>query len=248
LRLVSFGRPAGRWYFNGDRGYSAGVRGADTRSAFSGLFDLYVPIAVGVFAFVTLVLAVILIRDRARPGRVPSRTTSAPRLELAYAVTLAVVAAFLVWRSFDAVHRVDDVTAHAALAPGSGPAGLTVGLVAAKWSWRFDYPGGVVEQGYGPDRPPTLVVPAGRPVRFRVTSLDVVHAFWIPAARAKYDAVPGRTNVFDLAFDAGIDYRDGRCSEFCGAYHDQMRFRVSVRSPAAFGAWLRARQRQVAGP
>ena len=223
------------------------MRGADTRSAFSGLFDLYVPIAVGVFALVVLVLAVILLRDRARPGRTPSRTAAAPRLELAYALTLAVIAAFLVWRSFDAVHRVDGVTAHAAPAPGAGPAGLTVGLVAAKWNWRFDYPGGVVEQGYGPDRLPTLVVPAGRPVRFRLTSLDVVHAFWIPAARAKYDAVPGRTSVFDLAFDPGVDYGDDRCSEFCGAYHDEMRFRVSVRSPAAFAAWLRARRRQGAG-
>jgi cytochrome c oxidase subunit 2 len=224
------------------------VRGADTRSAFSGLFDLYVPIAAGVFAFVVLVLAVILVRDRARPGRAPSRRASAPRLELAYAVALALISAFLVWRSFDAVHRTDGVTARAAAAPGAGPAGLTIGAVAAKWNWRFEYPGGVAEQGAGPDRLPTLVVPAGQPVRFRLTSLDVVHALWIPAARAKYDAVPGRTNVFDLLFEPGVDYTDDRCSEYCGQYHEQMQFRVSVRPPAAFRAWLRARRRQAGAP
>jgi cytochrome c oxidase subunit II len=225
-------------------GTAARVRGADTRSAFSSLFDLYVPIAGGVFAIVVLVLAVILVRDRARAGRVASRRSSAPRVELGYAVALGLIAAFLVWRSFDVVHRVDGVTAHAVQAPGAGPGGLTVGLVAAKWNWRFVYPGGVVQQGDGPHHLPALVVPAGEPVRFRLTSLDVVHSFWIPEARFKYDAIPGRANVFDLVFQPGTAYRDDRCSEFCGQYHEQMRFTVSVRAPAAFAAWLRARQRQ----
>jgi cytochrome c oxidase subunit 2 len=216
--------------------------GADTRDAFSGLFDLYVPIAAGVFAVIVAALALILIRDRAGRRPAPSTTASAPRLELAYAVGLALVAAFLVWRSFDAVHRENATVARAAPAPGAGPAGLTVGVVAAKWNWRFVYPGGVAEQGDGPDRLPTLVVPAGQPVRFRLTTRDVVHSFWIPEARFKYDAFPGRTNVFDLVFDPGIAYRDDRCSEFCGQYHEQMRFRVSVRAPAAFRAWLAGRQ------
>jgi cytochrome c oxidase subunit 2 len=194
-----------------------------------------------------LTLVVILVRDRAREGGPPpSARSSAVRLEIGYAVLLALVAAFLVWRSFDAVHRVNQTVARAAPAPGAGSAGLTVGLQAAKWNWRFTYPGGVVEQGEGPARLPTLVVPAGQPVRFRLTSVDVVHAFWIPEARFKYDAIPGRTNTFDLRFDAGIDYRDDRCSEFCGQYHEQMRFRVAVKAPAAFRAWLRARQAQVA--
>jgi cytochrome c oxidase subunit 2 len=221
--------------------------GADTRGAFSGLFDLYVPIAAGVFALVVIALAVIVIRDRARPGgQPPSRRSGAPRLETGYAVVLALVAAFLVWRSFDSVHRVNHTVARAAPAPGAGHAGLTIAVVGAKWNWRFTYPGGVVEQGEGPARLPTLVVPAGQPVRFRLTSIDVVHAFWIPEARFKYDAIPGRTNTFDLLFDQGIDYRDDRCSEFCGEYHEQMRFRVVVEAPAAFRAWLRARQGEAA--
>ncbi|MCW2993645.1 MAG: ctaC2 [Conexibacter sp.] len=223
------------------------ARGADTRGAFSGLFDLYVPIAAGVFALVVIVLVVIVVRDRARPGGPsPSTRSSAGRPEVAYAVVLALVAAFLVWRSFDSVHRVNQTVARAAPAPRAGRAGLTIAVVGAKWNWRFTYPGGVVEQGEGPTRLPTLVVPAGQPVRFRLTSADVIHAFWIPEARFKYDAIPGRTNTFDLLFDPGVDYRDDRCSEFCGEYHEQMRFRVAVKAPAAFRAWLRARQDEAA--
>lgn len=87
-----------------------------------------------------------------------------------------------------------------------------------------------------------LVVPSGGPVRFRLSTLDVVHAFWIPAARYKYDAIPGRTNVFDMRFEEGVAYDSARCSEFCGEYHDQMTFGVDVRPPGEFRAWLRARQ------
>jgi cytochrome c oxidase subunit 2 len=221
--------------------------GADTRGAFSGLFDLYVPIAAGVFALVVITLAVIVVRDHARRGGPrPSTRASAVRLEVGYAVVLAVIAGFLVWRSFASVHRLNQTVAHAAPAPGAGPAGLTVDVQAAKWNWRFTYPGGVVEQGAGPARLPTLVVPAGQPVRIRLTSADVIHAFWIPEARFKYDAIPGRTNTFDMLFDRGVDYRDDRCSEFCGQYHEQMRFRVAVKAPVAFRAWLRARQREAA--
>jgi cytochrome c oxidase subunit 2 len=217
--------------------------GADTRGEFSGLFDLYVPIAAGVFALVVIVLAFIVVRYRARPdGRAPSRQASAGRLEIGYAVVLALVAAFLVWRTFVSVHHVNQTVAQAAPAPRAGPAGLTIAVVGAKWNWRFTYPGGVVEQGEGPDRLPTLVVPAGQPVRFRLTSADVVHAFWIPQARFKYDAIPGRTNTFDMLFDRRIKYTNDRCSEFCGQYHEQMRFTVAVKAPAAFRAWLRARQ------
>jgi cytochrome c oxidase subunit 2 len=99
-------------------------------------------------------------------------------------------------------------------------------VIAAKWNWRFAYPGGVAEQGAGPDSLPTLVV----------------HAFWIPAARYKYDALPGRTSIFDMRFDPDVEYDSARCSEFCGTYHATMRFAVDVRPPEAFQAWLVRRQ------
>ncbi|MGI8660222.1 MAG: cytochrome c oxidase subunit II [Thermoleophilaceae bacterium] len=218
------------------------VATADTRGEFSELLSLYVPVAIAVFVLVCAALAVPLVRDRARPGRTPSRRTRAPRLEFAYVVGLALIAAVLAWRTLDGVAEVDAVTERAIAAPGAGPAGLTVRAVAAKWNWRFEYPGGVVQQGTGPDDFAVLVVPSGGAVRFRLTTRDVVHAFWIPAARYKYDAIPGRANVFDMQFDEGIVYDSARCSEFCGQYHDQMRFVVDVRPPGEFRAWLRERQ------
>lgn len=215
---------------------------ADTRGEFSELLSLYAPVAAAVFLLVCAALAFVLVRDRARPGRTPSRRTRATGLEIAYVVGLALIAAVLAWRTLDGVREVDAVTDRAIAAPGAGPAGLTVDVVAAKWNWRFQYPGGVVQQGESPDDPAVLVVPSGGAVRFRLTTRDVVHAFWIPAARYKYDAIPGRANVFDMRFDEGVEYDASRCSEFCGQYHDQMTFDVDVRPPEEFRAWLRGRQ------
>jgi cytochrome c oxidase subunit 2 len=223
------------------------VTGAgDTRGPYEQLQSLYLPIAGAVFVIVAVALVVIALRDRAGPGRDPSPRQSAPAVEISYVVALAIVAALLVWRSFAAMSDSDPVVARAAPAPGSGPAGLTIGVVASRWNWRLAYPGGVVQTGSGPAQPATLVVPAGEPVRFELTSRDVVHALWIPELRTKYDAMPGYTNVFDLRFAAGRDYSTARCSEFCGDLHDLMRLRVRVLAPAAFDAWLRARQRGAA--
>jgi cytochrome c oxidase subunit II len=216
--------------------------GGDTRGPYDQLASLYLPIAAVVFALVAVALVVVAIRFRARPGRTPSARQAAPRLEIAYALGLALVAALLLWRSFAAMSDSDPVVARAAPAAGAGPAGLTIGVVASRWNWRLAYPGGVVQSGDGRTRPATLVVPADRPVRFRLTSRDVVHALWVPELRAKYDAMPGYTNVFDLRFDSNGDYSTVRCSEFCGDLHDQMLLHVDVRAPAAFDTWLRGRR------
>jgi cytochrome c oxidase subunit 2 len=212
----------------------------DTRSTYGDLAGVYLPVALVVFALVMMALAVVALRFRARPGREPSSRMTAPRLEGAYIALLAVIAAALLWRSYEAIADVDPV-APAASRTVAGPPTLTIGVVASQWNWRFTYPGGVSRTGDGRDGYPVLVVPAGRDVRFRLTSQDVVHAFWIPALRAKYDAMPGYVNIFDLQFRPGLDYTTARCSEFCGTYHDEMQFRVRVLAPTAFDAWLRGR-------
>ncbi|MGX6447395.1 cytochrome c oxidase subunit II [Patulibacter sp. S7RM1-6] len=212
---------------------------ATTRDAFDGLAWVYGPVALAVYALVALALLWVGLRYRAGRRAEPSTTLARPRLEAAYALLLAVVAGLLLWRTYDATDRMDAV---AAIPTDDAPPALTVEVVASRWNWRFLYPGGVVQTGDGRGHPATLVVPADRPVRFRLTSRDVAHAFWIPELRTKYDALPGRTNAFGLRFPSGLRISDARCSEFCGEFHDQMVFRVDVRPPDAFAAWLRGRR------
>jgi len=217
-----------------------------TRDVFDRLAGVYGPVALVVFGLVVAVLTVVAVRFRARPGHAASAREASPRLEAGYAVGLALIAGLLVWRTYVAMAAIDPVNEQTTRASTQRPA-LTVGVVASRWTWRFSYPGGVVQVGDGQERLPELVVPADRPVRFRLTSADVVHGFWIPALRYKFDAVPGRSNVFDLRFVRGLDYSTSRCSEFCGLDHDQMRFRVTVMSSGGFRRWLRGRQGQAVG-
>jgi cytochrome c oxidase subunit 2 len=87
----------------------------------------------------------------------------------------------------------------------------------------------------GDIRPATLVVPSGQTVQFRMRSLDVIHSFFVPKLRFKRDAFPERTTEFDLVFhEPGFT---GRCAEFCGLHHADMRFNVEVLPPDEFARW-----------
>nr|YP_537078.1 cytochrome c oxidase subunit II [Orbinia latreillii]AAX50140.1 cytochrome c oxidase subunit II [Orbinia latreillii] len=80
------------------------------------------------------------------------------------------------------------------------------------------------------------VLPYKTELRLLITSTDVIHAWTIPAACVKADAIPGRLNQLGLSFSRpGVYY--GQCSEICGANHSFMPIVVEVVSPMAFVQW-----------
>lgn len=205
---------------------------SDTRSAYHDVAGVYGPIALAVLLLVFLLVVGIAVRYRASARRTRSQRAGAPGVEGLFVLALAAIAAGLVGFTFHTENREDRLAPHPA---------LTINVTAAKWTWRFGYPGGVT-QGGGSGTP-TLVVPAGVPVRFALTSYDVVHAFWIPDLRFKRDANPRAVTRFDLRFPGRGGYSGvGECSEFCGLDHADMRFLVRALSPARFRAWLGRRQ------
>lgn len=65
------------------------------------------------------------------------------------------------------------------------------------------------------------VVPIGTPIRFLITSTDVIHCWAIPSLGIKIDSTPGRLNQFITEIKKpGVYY--GQCSEICGPYHGFM--------------------------
>jgi cytochrome c oxidase subunit II len=203
-----------------------------TRSEYDHLFSIYVPIAIGVFALIfVVVLAAVLIFRRRPPERAARWHENNP-IEGTYAVLLACVAAFLLYLTFTAEHQVDTV------ANRQRPA-VVIDVTGSKWEWTFTYPayGFSVRSGTVGRQP--LVVPAGEAVRFRITSTDVIHSFWIPALRYKHDAIPGSVQIATLSFQPGVF--PGQCAEFCGLRHSDMIFVAHAVSPAAFATWARGR-------
>lgn len=213
---------------------SAGVAPAlvDTRKEYDHLFSIYVPIAIGVFLVIVIAVAIAVVIFRRRPVERAARWHEHNPIEGSYAVLLACVAAFLLYLTFTAEHRVDTVSnrQHAA---------VVVDVTGSKWVWTFTFPsyGFSVRSGAVGRQP--LVVPAGEPVRFNLTSTDVIHSFWIPALRFKHDAIPGSTQVITLTFSRGVF--PGQCAEFCGLRHADMIFTARAVSPSAFAAWARRR-------
>lgn len=201
----------------------------DTRHEYNWLFNIYIPIALGVFALFTCAIVGAVLWYRRRPVTRAARWHENNPLEAAYAVLLTCVAAFLLYLTFSAEHRVDTASAH------ERPA-LTVDVTAARWEWMFHYPayGITRESGYVGNQ--SLVVPEGVPIKFRIGSIDVVHSFWIPELRFKRDAIPGNTQAVTLYFDRTGTF-SGACAEYCGIHHSEMVFTVVVLSRAKFNRW-----------
>ena len=112
----------------------------------------------------------------------------------------------------------------------------------SQWWFKFEYPREQIE-GVGPlVTGNELVIPAGRPVRIALRTLDVIHSFWVPKLAGKVDMIPNRPNHLWLQADEP-GYYYGQCAEFCGDSHAIMRFRVIALSAPEFAAWLANQER-----
>jgi len=112
----------------------------------------------------------------------------------------------------------------------SAPAdSIEVQVTARMWSWKFTYPNGKTSK--------ELYVPANKPVKLNMTSLDVIHSFYVPAYRIKMDTVPGMNTY--VWFNAGEPATyDILCAEYCGVRHAFMLSKVVVVSDEEYEQWL----------
>ena len=69
-----------------------------------------------------------------------------------------------------------------AVAPGEA---MEISVTAKQWLWQFEYPDGSRTIN-------DIHVPVNKPVKFTMTSEDVLHDFFVPDMRVKHDIIPGR--------------------------------------------------------
>lgn len=85
-----------------------------------------------------------------------------------------------------------------------------------------------------------LVVPAKLPIRFLITSSDVIHSWSVPCYGVKMDAVPGRLNQVIIKIPLmGTSW--GQCSELCGVNHAYMPIEIKVLHHGDFLFYIRMR-------
>lgn len=116
---------------------------------------------------------------------------------------------------------------------------VTINVVGQQWSWRFEYP------EHGDITSDELVLPVNRQIRLEMTSLDVLHSFWVPEFRVKQDLVPGQVHELRITPTIEGDYKT-RCAEICGTSHAYMISDVRVLSEDDFQAWVEESSTSVA--
>jgi cytochrome c oxidase subunit II len=205
--------------------------------------------AVGIVVWGGILWAIIF--HRKRGNQLPQQVRYNLPIEILYTVLPFIMVGVLFFFTARDENYIDKLPAHPQ---------VTVNVTGFQWSWEFQYPGYkvpgktgadsiVTETGamWNPDAPvqhlPLLEIPAHETVRFNLTSIDVIHAFWVVPFEFKRDVIPGYANHFQVTATKTGSFI-GRCTELCGVYHSRMLFRIRVVPPAKFRAWIAGQQAQ----
>ena len=174
------------------------------------------------FVLAELILLVAIIKFRARPGMMPATFHDNVKLEILWTAIPTIAMVVLAGPSFQTLKYLETV-------PKSD---LTVEIIGHQWFWEYRYPGHGVVFATEP-----LVIPMGKIVAADVTSIDVVHSWFVPEFGVKMDANPGRVNHTWFQVEKAGTY-GGQCAELCGVLHGDMLIHVNVVSPEEFERWL----------
>jgi cytochrome c oxidase subunit 2 len=123
----------------------------------------------------------------------------------------------------------------------AGSNALRVDVTAQQFVWSFKYPdqGNIVS--------PTLNLPVDRSVELHLTSVDVIHSFWVPNFGQKQDALPGAETKLVITPNH-IGTYPLICTELCGLGHALMRSEAVITSQADWQKWVQDQKNAANGP
>jgi cytochrome c oxidase subunit 2 len=141
------------------------------------LFSVQFAVIAFLFSLILVLMVFSLVVFRRRKGETGDGQHNEGNMTLELAWTIIPLIAVLVLAFWGAQVLAKVET------PAENP--LIVNVTAQQWSWRFEYP----EQEVTSDE---LVLPERRQVLLRMSSLDVIHSFWVPEFRAPNQPIPHR--------------------------------------------------------
>ncbi|MBY0543814.1 MAG: cytochrome c oxidase subunit II [Sphingobacteriaceae bacterium] len=177
----------------------------------------------------------------------------------ALALTVLVLMGFLTWRSI--FNKIED--------PKNLP--LIIEVTSSQFQWDVRYPGadGIVgkknyklitginalgidfndKNNLDDQFADEIVLPVNKPVRFALTSKDVLHSFYMPHFRVQLNTVPGMTSYFEFTptittEEMKVKTNDPKfnyillCAKICGANHFNMQKNVRVVSEQEYKEWV----------
>jgi len=177
----------------------------------------------------------------------------------ALVLTVLVLMGFVTWRSI--FYKAED--------PNNRP--ISIEVTSSQFLWDIRYPGPDAVVGKRSYKLTTainalgidfndknslddlmaeeIVLPVNKPVRFTLTSKDVIHSFYMPHFRVQLNTVPGMVSYFE--FTPTITTEEMRtktndpkfnyillCAKICGANHFNMQKNVRVVTEQEYKEWL----------
>jgi cytochrome o ubiquinol oxidase subunit 2 len=184
------------------------------------MLALCIPIMIAILAFAWWYRA-----GNPRAQRRPGWSYSG-RIELVVWSVPILMVVFLGGMAWVSAHDLDP----AKPVPGQGKP-LTVQVVSLDWKWLFIYP----EQGVASVN--RLVIPAGAPVKFQLTSGSVMTAFFIPRLGSLIYTMNGMVTPLNVRADRPGDFF-GEAAQISGDGFADMNFRARAVTQTDFAAWV----------
>ena len=213
-------------------------------------------ICVGIAVVVFGAMIYSLVKFRRSQGAVPDTTmVHSTKVEIIWTIIPVIILVVMAVPAADLILKQEDTR----------NSELSIRVTGYQWKWQYQYmdagegvaffstlkrdsdfarqlgsgidPKSVENYLLDVDKP--LVIPSGTKVRLLLTSMDVIHAWWVPDFGAKRSAIPGFVNEVWFKVDAGKEgiYR-GQCAALCGRDHAFMPVVVDVRTPDDFKKWV----------
>ncbi len=205
------------------------------------LLNVMIILSCFVFSIVLVMLGYCIWKYRAKPG---DESDGEPihgntKLEIAWTVIPTVIVLFGAIYSWIVLGDIESQASDS----------LHIDVTAQQFEWTFNYPqpnGKVVSSK-------ALVVPDNRQLDLHLTSLDVLHSFWVPEWRIKRDLVPAGPGGNDVdntvvVTPDKIGTYNVVCTELCGFGHATMRALVRVVPAAQYESWLKRQPEVKPGP
>ena len=189
----------------------------------------YKAVAITAFFFILAegILLVAVLKFRAKPGVPAAKWHENLKLEIVWTAIPTLAMVILSGPAFTAMSYMETV-------PKSD---IRIEIIGHQWFWEYRYPGQGIIFANEP-----LVLPAGKKVAADITSIDVVHSWFVPDFGIKRDANPGRINHVWFQVDKPGTY-EGQCAELCGVLHAQMFITVKVVTPEEFDRWVEQKKK-----
>jgi cytochrome c oxidase subunit 2 len=205
-------------------------------AAIASLFNIVLVMATVVFVVVEglIVISAFRFRRRTKDTSEPTQVHGNTKAEIAWTILPALIVVTLFVMALQTQQTLDTK-------PAAAAEQMTIKVIGHQFWWEYQYP------ELGITTATDLVIPTGKVVNLELSSVDVIHSFWVPQLNGKTDAFPNHINYTWLqANTPGLYY--GQCAELCGASHANMRVVVVAKSPEEFDQWVKDQQSPAAAP